>query len=181
MKIRALTILAMLALGTAVGCDQNTGETDESASATAPEKTQPESKSSNNQDRYSVTSPGTAVTVGKTQTVEFEVKPASGLKINHDYPWKVSFESAEGVEIASKTVGGSKIELADEAATIPVQLRASAAGEHKLAARGSFSVCNDTKCYVMRDEAVEFELAAADAPADDRDGDDPTHASPADE
>ncbi|MGM0558797.1 MAG: hypothetical protein ACQEVA_20590 [Myxococcota bacterium] len=160
MKKRALIILIVTATAAALGCDNRSGDPAESASANAPAKAEAESTSSNNEDRYSVESPKSAVTVGKTQTVNFEVKPASGLKINHDYPWKISFEDAGGVEIASKTVGGAKIELSDEAATIPVQLRANAAGDHKIAATGSFSVCNDTKCYVMRDQAVELDLAA---------------------
>lgn len=165
MTQRALMTILALALAGAVACDQQTSDGGESAEAEAPsgddELETVTSSSSNNSDRYSVVSPKSSVDVGKTSTVEFQVKPASGLKINHEYPWKVTFEGAEAVEVASKTVGRSQIELEDDAATIPVQLRANAEGTHTLAAKGSFSVCNDTKCWVMRDESVEFELAAA--------------------
>lgn len=159
MRKTAFVSAVAIALAVASSCQTNQ-EQPAPASANAPTETS--ESSTNNRDRYSVESPKSSLPVGTTQTVEFAVKPASGLKINHDYPWKVTFEDAQGVEIASKTVGSDAIELTDDAATIPVQLRASAAGEHKLAARGSFSVCNDTKCYVMRDESVQFELAAAD-------------------
>lgn len=163
MRHRILIGVAVAALATTVACENESSNSSASAEAKAPSTTTESNKASNNKDRYSVESPESAVDVGKTGTVEFAVKPSGGLKINHDYPWKVTFEDVEGVEIASKTVGSSKIELADEQATIPVQLRANAAGNHKLSATGSFSVCNDTKCYVMRDEKVEFELAAAEA------------------
>lgn len=160
MKTRALIVVIATALIGVAACEKPADRTAENASAQAPAEGKSTESTSNNRDRYNVVSPGTSVNVGETQTVQFSIEPTGGLKINHDYPWKVTFEDTDGVDIASPTVGGSKIELADEAATIPVQLRASKDGDHKLAARGSFSVCNDTKCYVMRDEAVEFKLAA---------------------
>lgn len=169
MRHRIWIGVAVAALSAMVGCEAEPANSSASAAANAPATAGESKQATNNEGRYSVVSPKSAVEVGKTGTINFAVKPSGGLKINHDFPWKVTFEDAEGVEIASRTVGGSKIELADDEATIPVQLRANTAGEHRLAATGSFSVCNDTKCYVMRDEKVEFELAAAEADdADDK-------------
>jgi hypothetical protein len=60
-------------------------------------------------------------------------------------------------------VGKDAIELKKSGASIPVKLKATAPGAHRLVATADFSVCNDSKCELYRDETVAFEIAAADA------------------
>ena len=147
-------------------CDRS----EESAPGATAESVATSDKSPQNQgasggaqdDRYSVVSPDRAVAVGQTDQVEFAITPGAGLKINKKFPWKLTFQETEGVEIASKTVSRSSFDLSEDKAAVPVAMRVAEAGEHRVTATGDFSVCTPNKCYSMRDQKVEFSLEAAD-------------------
>lgn len=164
----------------AVGCDKSSGDTTtQKASATAatasdqsPMPAPSESNStttSANAEHYDVRSAQQAIEVGKKAKVELAITPSDGLKINKEFPWKLEFSDTANVQLAQKAITGAQIDLDESEATFPVMLEASAAGEHKLAATGDFSVCNDTKCYSIRGEALEFTVEAKQAGSEQAD------------
>jgi hypothetical protein len=179
--------LWVVVLGLAVGCEptHNSTGTESNASTSPGASAQPATPdegsavpaSAAHNDQYSLKSPAAPVVVGQKHRVELAVTPGDGLKINKEFPWKLEFSTPEGVQIAQKQVSGAQIDLADSQATIPLHLEAAVAGKHRLDATGDFSVCNDTKCYVIRDQPLSFKLAAdlppADEPADESKADEP--------
>jgi hypothetical protein len=176
-KISAGLAATLLLLGLIAGCDSGDPTTSAksggaessqvTASAQGVEAGGAASQNPNaDSDRYDVRSPEKAVSVGQKQTVELAITPGDGLKINKEFPWKLEFSPPKGVQLAQKRVSGDQIDLAESQATIPLHLEADAAGVHKLDATADFSVCNDTKCYVIRDQALSFDVKAEQAQTD---------------
>lgn len=184
MNRRSSNLVAMLSgaallASVAAGCDKSadTKQAPEAVSPQAaasgsespPEEAAPKSlcdKRSSapaHQNRYAVESPSGKIPVGKKQKVELVIKPASGLKINDEFPWKLEVCDAQGVQLARKAFAKKDIELAEKAATVPVFVEAGAEGPHKLQVAGDFSVCTDKECYVIRNEPLAFNLEATAA------------------
>jgi hypothetical protein len=112
---------------------------------------------------YEVAGPEQPVPVKKATEVTLQIRPAEGFKINKRFSWSFDFESAEGLEVETASVGKDAIRLEDSGASIPVKLKAAKPGAHRLVATGDFSVCNDSKCELYRDETVAFDIAASDS------------------
>ncbi|RAL23694.1 hypothetical protein DL240_05920 [Lujinxingia litoralis] len=112
---------------------------------------------------YRVEAPAAPLTVGAESTAELAVVPGPNLKINLEYPWKIEFEEVEGLTMATTLLNRQALQLSEERATIPLRLTPSAAGEYTLKARGNFSVCNDDRCDILRDEALQFKVTVQDA------------------
>ena len=177
-KFAGLTTAALLLLAAGAGCDKTDSQSAEatatgatSATGTSSANTNSANTNSANKQRYGVLSPREPVAVNKKAKVELAITPADGLKINKDFPWSLEFSETPGVQLAQKSISKAQIDLDDSKATIPVMLEASAAGAHTLEASADFSVCNDTKCYVIRDERLSFDLAAQEAAGDKAAGD----------
>jgi hypothetical protein len=178
--LTGLLVLSLLQIGLATGCDSSGPDADESQAsqsqtkaaavgATAASAAADRAGSASNSahdDRYDLRSPDSPVIVGQKQKVELAITPGDGLKINKEFPWKFEFSAPEGVQLAQKQVAGAQIDLAESKATIPMHLEASQAGKHSLDATADFSVCNDTKCWVIRDQKVSFNLKADPADAE---------------
>lgn len=112
---------------------------------------------------YRVESPAEPLTAGESSTVELAVVPGPNLKINLEYPWKIEFEEVEGLSLATTLLKREALSLSEERATIPLDISAEAAGDYTLNARGNFSVCNDDRCDILRDEALQFTVTVQDA------------------
>jgi hypothetical protein len=163
-------LAASLAAVVAVGCESSEKRTE--ATATGPasaseEATSKEESTSQHREHYELESPVTAVRVDHKERTEFSVTPTGDLKINHEFPWSFEFSPPAGVKLAQTSFSKEQIELSDERATMAMIVEVDEGGEHRLEATGNFSVCTDTKCYVIRDEPVEFVLKADDASPDD--------------
>lgn len=146
---RSILFVTLATSLTLVACKE-TRQVDTKASSDAPE---PLVKSAGK--KYSVVVPEAA-----TETPHFEVKPASGFKINLEYPWKVEFKSASKGEL-SKTIvkKDDGIALDESRARIDVPFKA-APGAVEVEAVASFSVCNENVCKNYRDEPIMLSLNA---------------------
>ena len=169
---KVLSIISTVVLLAAAGCDksqheappaqataQGTARTAASTGTQTPPANAAPAESAN-ADRYDVRSPKESVEVGKKAKIELAITPGDDLKINKEFPWKLEFSDHANVQLAQKTITDSQIELDDAEAIIPVMLEAGSPGVHTLKATADFSVCNDTKCYSIRQEQVRFEVAA---------------------
>lgn len=81
----------------------------------------------------------------------FAITPKSGFKINVEYPWKMA--SLEG------GVDVGEIKLDDGKATIGIKIPKEMDPKKDLKVKGSFSVCNDEKCLIYRDEELTLKQA----------------------
>ncbi len=102
------------------------------------------------------------IAAGEDEEVGLELLPGTDLRVNLDFPWSIEFEETDGIELGASSLDGDAMELTEERAVIPVELMAEAQGEHTVAARGNFSVCNDDICHILRDESVEFVVDATE-------------------
>jgi len=166
---RGRLVLVLLMAGgvlAATACDKGTSET---PVAQAPINAIPTAPAENlNADRYQLGGPAKAITVGESSAIALTIEAADGLKVNEEFPWSITFEDAPGVEIAKKEFKMEELDLEPRRASIPLTVSASESGKHLLSAVGNFSVCNDTQCYVIRNQKLAFHVEASggdDAPA----------------
>lgn len=185
-----ISALAVLAVVVSFGCDTPSDQKDDSAAsarAEAPVADQQEDqaateRSAKHTDRYGVSSPEQAIGAGQKQKIELGITPAGGLKINKEFPWKIELTQPEGVALAQTSFSKSQIDLGEDQATMAVFVESEQPGDHQIEATGDFSVCNDTECYVIRDEPLDFNLEVAAAPnADDKPDDKPNDEQAGDE
>ncbi|MFB6351322.1 MAG: hypothetical protein ABEN55_24325, partial [Bradymonadaceae bacterium] len=110
-------------------------------------------------NRYQTTvEPGT-ITAGDSQRVKLAVVPASGLKVNREYPnWTLKVTPPDGVEMETTTFSSDDFTLDDAGARVSTTLSAADPGTYKLSGTAGFSVCNDETCHIMRDEQLAFRL-----------------------
>lgn len=168
-------LVVSLAAVTAAGCEASDKRTE--ATATGPSSTAEaptasptaHQGTSKNREHYALESPSSAIRVGQKERTELSVTPTGALKINHEFPWAFEFNPPQGVQLAQTSFSKEQIELRDQRATISTFVEADEAGEHRIEATGNFSVCTDTKCYVIRDEPVSFVLRADDGPEAEHD------------
>jgi hypothetical protein len=150
----------------ASGCDKGAAPSAEQTSEAAGKAATPgptdraPSGSNLNEDRYELGAPSEPIAVGQETEVTLTITAADGLKINQEFPWSLSFSDAEGVELAQTDFNKEQLKLGQDTASIPLKLSASSPGEHSLEAVGNFSVCNDTQCYVIRNQKLAFNIEA---------------------
>ncbi len=95
-------------------------------------------------------------------TIAFSVRPGAGLKINPEYPWKVTLSADAPVTISSRELRQGALTLRDEAATIPVALTAPA-GEHTIQASVNLSVCETgagKRCLWFTEQLATLQVVA---------------------
>ncbi len=100
--------------------------------------------------------------VGEEGEVGFKIRPGDQLEINLDFPWRVDFEDSDSLQLSDRQLSRDALDLSKERAVLPVDVTAMEPGEHRVEARADFSVCNDQRCDIMRDEPVEFIVQASD-------------------
>lgn len=79
----------------------------------------------------------------------FKIIPNPGFKINVDFPWKFKFNEKQVTPLNSEN-----IKLDEKSANITLPLINPATGP--LEGIGNFSVCNDEKCLIYRDETLQI-------------------------
>lgn len=156
-------LLAALALLVAA-CEKDAPAPEQhEAEASAPTQAAPTPDEDLNADRYELVGPRAPVSVGEASDVTLSIKAADGLEINHEFPWSIEFSDADELELEQTTFAGGALQLGERSAEIPLKMAPNSPGEHTLEAVGNFSVCNDTQCYVIRDQKLAFNIEVAEA------------------
>lgn len=110
--------------------------------------------------QYTVDVRPVTLTVGKTTTTKLVIKPAKGLHFNKEFPSK--FVVTAGKHARSDkpklTARGGDVKIAGETGVVTVPITAIAAGRGSLTIMGSFSVCSDEQCYVLRGELLGVDV-----------------------
>lgn len=161
-------VLVALATALVIGaCDRGSGERAEARPSSEKETKPPEKESGKTaapaakkeDDRYdAVLEPG-EVPVGETAEVELSLKAGEGLHVNREYPtWTLELESPSGIELGKSSFEAKDFELKEKSARVQTTLTAAQSGAANIGGTANFSVCNDERCHIMRDESVAFEL-----------------------
>lgn len=110
------------------------------------------------------------VAAGLPSSISFEVKPGKGLKINPQYPWKLTLDEpeGEGVTLEQGLVLKKDVMTLDAShAVIPITLTASSDGEYELQGSLNLSVCekgDEARCLWFTDEPVTLKVKAKSEP-----------------
>jgi len=99
---------------------------------------------------------------GDDSEVTFEIRPADGLKINREYPvWSLQLDDSNPIEMEKRSFDRNDFDLDEGKAAATTTLTIPESGEKTLSGTANFSVCNDERCHVLRDEPVRFRVKAA--------------------
>ncbi len=113
-------------------------------------------KPANQGTYYEVSVAPDEVSVNEKGAVVVSLTPGSGYKWNDEYPAKFALTAPEGVALEKADFKAKEVEVSAKAARLTIPLTVAAAGEKKIEVKGSFSVCNDTSCKIMRNETFNF-------------------------
>lgn len=110
---------------------------------------------------YTAETSAVTLKVGASADTKLTIRAAKGLHFNQEYPAKfvvtaAAYAKCTKDKLAAKT-GEVKFEGNDGVVTIPLQ--GLAVGTGKLEVVGSFSVCSDEQCYILRDEKLAIDVA----------------------
>lgn len=148
-----LSLIAMM-LFVAIGCERE--ELDATAVAPASEGAVEAQDKSDKSDQYRVQVMEAEPVAGEFETVFVQVLPGPNLEINLEFPWAVRLGEVEGLEFEPPALQREDLDLSVERAQVPVRLKAAQAGVYEVEARADFSVCNDDRCDILRDEPLSF-------------------------
>lgn len=87
---------------------------------------------------------------GQAGVVEVTIDAKDPYHVNDEYPIKLKLEATPKVAFPAPVVGKDAAEIAGKHGKLTVRLTPEAAGEHRVAGRLAFSVCNDDRCIVER-------------------------------
>ncbi|MBM4354283.1 MAG: hypothetical protein FJ109_10890 [Deltaproteobacteria bacterium] len=84
----------------------------------------------------------------------------SGYHWNDEYPARFEVSGGEGVGIEKRefSVKTKDVEVSKDAARITIPVVVKESGAQDLLVKGSFSVCNETSCKIMRNEEIHLPL-----------------------
>jgi hypothetical protein len=95
----------------------------------------------------------TAVKVGEAFPVVVKLSALSGYKVNQEYPIKFALEGAN-FSFNPAVLKKEQLTLAAKTAELKGQVTATAAGEHALQGKLSFSVCTEERCLIEKRELM---------------------------
>lgn len=159
---KSAVALTLVASATMMGCEPQQAEP-LSPEPLAGASAQVSSGSRTRASNYRVESPSEAIVAGTASQVDLGVVPGANLKINLEYPWKITFEEVEGLRLGTTVLNREALQLSEARATIPLEVTAEQPGDYTLNAVGNFSVCNDDRCDILRDEALQFTVKVQQA------------------
>jgi hypothetical protein len=109
---------------------------------------------------YHVKATPDEVKAGEEARVVVELSPGSGYKWNDEYPTKFSLTAPEGLTLGKEAFSAKKkeVEISTRAASISVPVTFKEAGSLAIKFKGSFSVCNETSCKIMRNEEFSVKV-----------------------
>lgn len=119
-----------------------------------------DSKPDNLGKYYHVKATPDEIEAGEEAKVVVELSPGDGYKWNDEYPTKFSLTAPTGMTLGKNAFSAKKkeVEVSQKAASIAVPLTFKEAGELTLKVKGSFSVCNETSCKIMRNEEFSVKV-----------------------
>ena len=108
------------------------------------------------------------VAVGATAKLELEVTPTGPLKINPEFPWKLTLTSPPGeLGVAAPVIAKDAMTFSNTKATVPVPVAPTVAGDYTLEGTIDLSVCEADgarRCFLERAKPVTLTVKAT-APA----------------
>lgn len=118
----------------------------------------PAKRKSNKQ--YTVVVRPVSMKVGGKTVAKLVIEPAAGLKFNKDFPSKFVVTAGRHASCDKKKLSAKKgdVKVDGKKGTVSVPLTAIAAGTGDLSIMGSFSVCSDEQCYVLRGEQLALNV-----------------------
>jgi hypothetical protein len=92
--------------------------------------------------------------VSEKGTVLVSLTPGEGYKWNEEYPAKFALTAGAEVTLdkADFSFKKKEIQVTKKAAQLAVPMAVAKVGKQEIEFKGSFSVCNDTSCKIMRNE-----------------------------
>ncbi len=87
---------------------------------------------------------------GQAGVVLVTIDAKDPYHVNDEYPIKLKLEPTPKVTFSAPVVGKESAEISGKRGELTVRLTPEAAGEHRVAGRLAFSVCNDERCLVER-------------------------------
>jgi hypothetical protein len=168
-KTGALLSLLTLLSGAVVACDKE-GSSGVEAVAVDSAGTASTAPRASRASNYSARLDNPQLQAGAEESVQVVIRPGRGLKINEDFPWQFRFSAVDGLGLQETTVSQDGIRLEEMAATIALPLGELRPGTYTIEATGNFSVCNDDRCDILRNERLDFEVEVSEpnrAPKED--------------
>lgn len=111
--------------------------------------------------QYTIAPVSVTLAPGAAGEAKVVIKPAAGLHFNEEYPAKFEVAAAPFAKATKDKLtfkeGDLKVVAGNGELTVPLQ--GVAAGEGALAVTGSFSVCSDETCHMLKDQ--KFSIAVA--------------------
>lgn len=165
--------LAALSLSGLLGACQEKPKLQEPSTATSPAAAATDQAPSKGQDakapversEFSFASTKHTLTLAPDQKPEFQIVPGKGLKINPDYPWKVTLTPpAQGLTLAKDALKKEDLRVDEQQAIVPISISTLEPGEHALQATVNLSVCEtggQKRCLWFTDEPVTIAIHAS--------------------
>jgi len=109
---------------------------------------------SNRGKYYEVSVAPDELAVAEKGTVVISLTAGSGYKWNDEYPAKFALKAGAEVTLdkADYSFKKKEIQVTKKAAQLAVPMAVAKAGKQDIEFKGSFSVCNETSCKIMRNE-----------------------------
>lgn len=125
------------------------------------EPTAPEPQAAPGEKQYRVEAAELRVKAGATGVGRVVIKPIAGLHFNPEYPAKFAVTAAAFAKCTKDklTLKGGDVKIEGNDGILSVPLQAVAAGAGAIEIVGSFSVCSNEQCYMLRDEKLTLQVA----------------------
>lgn len=88
------------------------------------------------------------------------IKPAAGLHFNAEYPAKFTVAAAAFAKSTREKLTSKEgdVKIDGDLGVLTIPLQGLAAGAGALQITGSFSVCSNEQCYILRDEKLALQV-----------------------
>lgn len=163
-KCALVLVVALLVAGGFFlsGCQKKVDAPAAGAVVAQQEKAEPaaEQESDKKEANFALISPDAPVFVDKKNTVTLEIQPRNGLKINHDFPWKVKFLSKNNLQVQENELSKDQIDMNDKRVKFTIDVTPTDQGTLDLEGVGTFSVCSKKLCDIRRNEPLRFTLVS---------------------
>ncbi len=127
----------------------------------AGEQPAPEPAATPGDKQYRAEATEVRVKAGASAIGRVVIKPSAGLHFNAEYPAKFAVTAAAFAKCTKDklTLKGGDVKIEGNDGVLSVPLQALAAGAGALEIVGSFSVCSNEQCYMLRDEKLTLQVA----------------------
>jgi len=108
--------------------------------------------------KYTVKSQLVQMRVGVDTIATLRIVPNKGFKFNKDYPSKFIVVSAQHVKCnkCTLTKKSGDVKTVGKIGVVSIPLSAIVAGTSNIAITGSFSVCNNASCHILRGQRLSL-------------------------